>query len=165
MFHKTLGMPTREDYTDILTRQAVRAVIYEDNRLLMIYNKKGDYKFPGGGVELGEDHITSLAREVLEESGYIIQGQINKLGTVIERRVDQLDRSRLFEMTSDYYSCQVGSAQVQQKLDAYEAALEMKPVWVTIDEAITNNKALVEMSANPWLERELYVLGILKSVQ
>jgi len=163
MFLVTLGLPSREGYTDVLTRIAVRAVIYRDFKMLMIHNKKGDYKFPGGGVETGENYVQSLAREVKEESGFIIEGDIQKLGTVIERRVDSLDPNRLFEMTSDYYSCKIGDIQHQQKLDAYEADLEMKPVWVTLEEAIKNNNHLKKENSNLWLERELYVLNYMKS--
>ncbi|MDA3844917.1 MAG: NUDIX domain-containing protein [Vallitaleaceae bacterium] len=162
MFNKVFGMLTRENYVDVLTRVAVRAVISKDNKVLMIHNNKGDYKFPGGGIETGESHQETLEREVREESGYSIQGSTCLMGSVIERRIDQLDCDRLFEMESFYYSCQIGDTQEEQMLDAYEEDLEMKPMWVTLDEAITNNENLRHENTNHWIERELYVLKVLR---
>lgn len=37
-------------------REAVKAVIIRDNIVLMVNSNKGDYKFPGGGMENGETH-------------------------------------------------------------------------------------------------------------
>jgi 8-oxo-dGTP pyrophosphatase MutT (NUDIX family) len=51
-------------------RTAVRAVIFRGRDLLMVYSSNvGDYKFPGGGVDAGETHQQTLARELLEECG------------------------------------------------------------------------------------------------
>ncbi len=36
-------------------REAVRGVIIRNKTLLMVYSSKdGDYKFPGGGVDIGQ---------------------------------------------------------------------------------------------------------------
>ena len=67
-----------------ITRKAVRGIILDNNKVLMIYSgKNGDYKFPGGGIETDETHKEALIREVMEKCGafvleYIIENQ-NKL--------------------------------------------------------------------------------------
>ena len=41
-----------------IERNAVRAVIRKDNLIALVKSKKeGFYKFPGGGIEPGEEHI------------------------------------------------------------------------------------------------------------
>lgn len=35
-------------------RTAVRGVIHYQNKILMVQTNRGDYKFPGGGMEEGE---------------------------------------------------------------------------------------------------------------
>ncbi|MBI6015060.1 NUDIX domain-containing protein, partial [Clostridium perfringens] len=42
------------------------------NLILLDISNRGDYKFPGGGVEKGETPEETLRREVQEETGYIL---------------------------------------------------------------------------------------------
>ena len=54
-------------------RPSVRGIIIKDNKVAMVYSHKYDYyKFPGGGIESNEDIITALKREVLEETGFVM---------------------------------------------------------------------------------------------
>ena len=44
-----------------MIREAVRAIILKGEQVLMVYSPvNGDYKFPGGGVQDGEDHQVAL---------------------------------------------------------------------------------------------------------
>lgn len=54
----------------VISRTGVRAIIWSGQNLLMMKSNRGDYKFPGGGVEAGESDKQALARELLEETGY-----------------------------------------------------------------------------------------------
>lgn len=148
-------------------REAVRAVIIRGNTILMIYTNKGDYKFPGGGIEDGETHQDAVIREVLEETGYVAEGANELIGIMVERRPEKTDRDSVFEMTSYYYLSNVSDRQVNQKLDEYEAELEFKPTWISIEEAILENQRVLNnnqtQNINIWVERELFALEKLKS--
>lgn len=47
---------------------------------------RDDLKFPGGGVEPGEDDATALARELIEEDGYLLVSVRAPAVTTLERR-------------------------------------------------------------------------------
>ncbi|MRH43560.1 NUDIX domain-containing protein [Aquibacillus halophilus] len=145
-------------------RKAVRAVITQNNKVLLVQSNKGDYKLPGGGIEEGESDSGGLIREVGEETGYINIIVKDKIGSVIERKIDAYDSNALFQMTSYYYFCELASEQrVNQKLDNYELEQEFTPKWVSLDDAIhQNEKMLIQNSKNKWIERENYVLKELK---
>ena len=50
-------------------RPSVRAIILRGDKIALVHSLKYDYyKFPGGGVEPGEDRIAALVREVREEA-------------------------------------------------------------------------------------------------
>ena len=49
-----------------LYRVAVRGIIFIDGKLLMIEDKYGEVKLPGGGIDPNEDDFQALVREVKE---------------------------------------------------------------------------------------------------
>jgi ADP-ribose pyrophosphatase YjhB (NUDIX family) len=53
-FELLLGENTLPENCIINERVAVRAVIFHKDSILMVRTKKGDYKFPGGGVKQEE---------------------------------------------------------------------------------------------------------------
>lgn len=164
IFNKVLGIKREESYA-IVSREAVRAIIMEDNKLLMIHTNKGDYKFPGGGVNQGETHLEAVKREVMEESGFIVESVLEKIGVTIERRYDKYDDSKIFEMTSYYYLCKLSGERTKQKLDDYEADMGFEPKWIIMEEALSINKKYLENhndNYNTWVNRENYVLTQLK---
>jgi len=164
IFEEVIGIKIRPIESKIQIREAVRAIVVRGNQILMIHNNKGDYKFPGGGVEAGEDHNTALEREVLEETGYTISGIRDKVGIVTERREDICEENMIFEMNSHYYLCEISGLQQEQNLDDYEAKLDFMVHWMTIDDVIRKNEQVLKNNEdkNPWVVRELYVLNELK---
>ncbi|WP_160680394.1 NUDIX domain-containing protein [Clostridium sp. C8-1-8] len=144
----------------VIQREAIRAVIIEEKRVLLVGNNKGDYKFPGGGANKGESHEETLTREVLEETGYILSYVKDKIGIITERNYDIYDKSSIFQMTSHYYLCKIEDKKLEQKLDTYEAELEFRPEFVDIDYAIAANEELLEknLDINPWVSRETMAL-------
>jgi len=145
-------------------RNAVRGVIWRGQNLLMVYSSiVGDYKFPGGGVEIGETHPQTLARELREECGASLLSVDGELGAVIEYNFAQENDFDVFKMTSHYYVCQARDDFVEQQLDGYEKDLGFEPAWVQIDKAISTNRALLNSDNPPeWLQREIFILEYLK---
>jgi len=145
-------------------RTAVRAVTLRGRDLLMVYSSNvGDYKFPGGGVDEGESHEQALARELREECGASLLSVDGELGAVIEYNFSKEKDFDVFKMTSHYYFCRAGDDFGAQKLDDYEKDLGFKPVWVDIEDAISNNRALLALPTPPeWLRREIFVLDYIR---
>ena len=121
----------------------------------------GDYKFPGGGVDVGETHAQALARELLEECGASLLSVDDEIGAIVEYNLPMEKDFDVFKMTSYYYSCQVKDGFGTQKLDGYEAELCFQPMWIDIDKAIEANKSLSTPSIE-WLRREIFALEYLK---
>lgn len=149
-----------------ICREAVRGIILQGNRLLMVYSSKiGDYKFPGGGVEAGETHEEALVREIREECGAEVTAIRSGFGKIIEYMKPQEKEYDVFKMTSYYYFCDAGPVLGEQDLDDYEEKLGFRPVWVDIDTAIEANKAVIgtqKHEAPRWTRREIFVLELLK---
>ena len=65
----------KKDYgqcTHTFTRDSARSIIIRDGRLAMIHSIKYDYyKFPGGGIENGENPVEAMIRETREEAGLV----------------------------------------------------------------------------------------------
>lgn len=147
-------------------RQAVRGIIFQNDRLLMVYSLKNqDYKFPGGGIEQGESHHKTLVREILEECGARVTEILGSLGRVIEYDRPMEKEFDLFQMTSHYYICTVHPVFIAQNLDQYEKDLGFVPRWVDLDQAISANHAVLNSPTLPkpkWTARDTAILNLIK---
>jgi len=145
-------------------REAVRGVVINGKTLLMIYSSKdGDYKFPGGGINIGETHETALVREIREECGATVLSINEELGKVIEFDIPIEENYDVFKMVSFYYICEVDPDFGEQSLDQYEIDLGFTPIWVDIDKAISTNRMLIDSNNFPrWTPRETFVLEYIK---
>ena len=126
----------------------------------MVYSQKyGHYKFPGGGIEVGESREAALVREAREEAGLVLDPKtVRPYGFV--HRIERGDREPLFIQDNFYYLASA-SALVPQELDGYEAAEGYTLRWVDPREAIQQNKALTsvyERKHHTMLLREAMVL-------
>lgn len=148
-------------------REAVRGIILQQGKLLMVYSvQNGDYKFPGGGVQPDESHDDALRREIREECGARLMDIERPFGKVIEYDVPVEQDYDVFQMTSYYYLCQTDQALGEQQLDPYEAALGFRPGWVELEDALRANAAVLRagLPGTPrWTRREVFVLGQVKN--
>ncbi|WP_281974298.1 NUDIX hydrolase [Halobacillus litoralis] len=164
IFNEVVGLTEKEiNSCKLIQREAVRGVIIQNGKLLMVHSNKGDYKLPGGGVEQKEAHEDALVREIAEETGCSGCTMQDKIGVVTERHIDRHEQDAVFQMNSHYYLCDWAGEVSEQQLDGYEAKQNFTPVWLTIDAAITQNeKILKHNERNGWIERENVVLNKLK---
>lgn len=163
MIEFTLGDPIPQG-APTLRRLAVRAVVWRGGRLLLVRTNKGDYKFPGGGQEMGEDDARTLVRETLEETGYLVRPAGELFCRAVEQRRDLYDEGRYFSMISLYYPCELCAGEsAGQRLSGAETALEMRPVFIDPREAMAQNERLMESGVGVlrWVERETRVLRAL----
>ena len=163
-FNKVLGMKEFGKDEKIFYRVAMRAIILQSDKILMVKSNTGDYKFPGGGVEKGETPEETLRREVQEETGYILNEVKEKFGVLIERDRRRRMGCTIFEMTSHYYLCSVIEERGEQHLDKYEEELGFTPIWISLDEVIRENENILNQreKINPWVKRETFVLKKIK---
>lgn len=159
-FEIKLGLKNIDDNYGVIKRTSVKAIIKYNNKLLMIETNKGDYKFPGGGIE-AETIEQALCREIMEETGFEVTKIGDTIGRVRESKIDTYDDSKVFIMTSLYIECEINlNSQKELKLDKYEKELDFKPIFINIDEAIKKNSELLnnKIDLNPWVYRETQVL-------
>lgn len=139
-------------------REAARAIILDGEKILLVYSdSNGDYKFPGGGVEIGESIENALVREAMEEAGVEVSISEEFL-SVTEYDEGQFDGFDIFKMLSIYFFCKIEGETVQS-LDKYEMELGFVPKWVQISKAIETNRKVMEKNIIPrWTKRETLVL-------
>jgi len=146
---------------NIILRNAVRAIIINENKILMVYLEKTDeYKFAGGGINENETIEEALKREVLEEIGYKVKNIIEKIGIMTEYSKALENENNVFKMISEYYLVEIENKQLKQNLDEYEEDLLFRACWVDMKKAYKTNMRNIENNneKNPWIYRESIVL-------
>ena len=145
-------------------RPSTRGIIIRNGKLAMIHSLKYDYyKFPGGGIEKNEDKISSLMREVLEETGLtVIPQSIKEYGMV--HRIQKGDYEDVFIQDNFYYLCEVEEEIKKQKLDDYEKDEMFTLEYVSPEKIIKTNRECKYSEADQiMLDRECRVLEILQN--
>lgn len=116
-------------------RRAARAVIFnEEGEVGIVHAGKENYcKIPGGGIDAGEDNITALKREVMEESGCECVN-FRELGAIIDQR-NILDEKYGFVQLS---YCYTANLKKQSKLGYTEREKKagFKFHWMKPEEAL-----------------------------
>lgn len=164
---KLLFEMDKKDYdlcTHTFTRNSARSIIIREGKVAMIHSLQYDYyKFPGGGVENGEDPVDAMIRETREEAGLIvIPESVNEYGYVHRIQRSDIDATECFVQDNFYYLCEAMNELVPQQLDDYEAQESYKLEYVEPLVAIGKNHNVKDSPYNQLMfEREAKVLEIL----
>ena len=153
-----------EPSAPVFVRPSVRGIVIRDGKAGLVRSLKYNYyKFPGGGMESGEEQTETLIREVREESGLIvIPESIREYGMV--HRVQKGKYGNTLVQDNYYYFCDTYNEPTSQRLDDYEAEAEFVLEFVDPVEAMHVNR---DLPRDDWdsvmLGREARVLEMLVS--
>ena len=113
-------------------RKVSRGVVFDKNKNigLLYVSKNSHHKLPGGGIDNGEDKISTLKRECLEELGCDVE-IIDELGQVIEYR-----KKTLLEQYSYCYLARVVGEKKEPKFTDREISEGFQIKWVSLVEAV-----------------------------
>ena len=153
-----------ENCTHSFVRNSARSIIISGKKIAMIHSMKYDYyKFPGGGIEHGEDPITAMVRETREEAGLVVKPQtIKEYGYVHRIQKSDNDATECFIQDNYYYLCEVEDEAVAQCLDNYESKENFVLEYVEPQIAVRKNRSVSQSPYNPVMfEREAKVIELL----
>ena len=159
----------KKDYgecTQTFSRDSARSIMISNGRIAMIHSQKYDYyKFPGGGIENGENPIEAMIRETPEEAGLIVLPEtIKEYGYVHRIQKSDHNPSECFVQDNYYYLCDAVDGLVSQNLDDYEKKESYQLEYIEPAFAIEKNRRVKESPYNPMMfEREARVLEMLLS--
>lgn len=154
----TIDLKNYDDNWKPSRRDSARAIIHVGaDKLALVYaTKLGYYKFPGGGIQEGEDKIAALAREVQEEVGLVLVPEsVKEFGVASRYQKSGLEENTVFVQDNFYYECDVEREEgggdsdsgdfrnlkiISQNLDAYEDEAGFELRIISIKEAALANR-------------------------
>ncbi len=145
-------------------RDSARSVIIRDGAIAMVHSLKYDYyKFPGGGIEPGEDRVAAMIRETREEAGLtVIPDSVREYGYVHRIQKSFSEENDCFVQDNYYYLCRAEETPVAQELDDYESDERFTLEFVAPETAIRANRSGGHGPKEPlMIEREARVLEML----
>ena len=145
----------------IFKRLATRSVSIKGDMILLLYTERyEDYSLPGGGLEMNEDKIEGMIRELKEETGAQGIKNIKPLGIYEEYRPWYKPDFDVQHIISYCYTCDVDQELGASRLESYEIKNGMSALWINIHEAIKHNRATMASSDKQGMsiERETFLL-------
>ena len=110
------------------------AIVVRDGKVLISpqWHENG-FVFPGGHIELGEDHLDGLVREVKEETGYIVKPK--RALYVFTSIFMSFKKNKAQQSTLIFYSADVVRGRLSvDGMDVHERKYAKQARWVTLDE-------------------------------
>ena len=162
----TFNLPEGIDDGCCMGRTAVRGIICQNEKYLVVCGQLGDCKFPGGGMEQGEFLFGTLTREVLEETGCHVKPDSIREGFLVHEKTNRQSEEVLV-MDSYYYFCEVEDIRDSKEVtDAsgyavdnfYEGEAGTMVCWLPLADMVARNENVKELSQAPWVVRELLVM-------
>lgn len=141
-------------YKRMISRPAVKALCAIDDRYVLLKLKDGTYKLPGGGVNIEEDELAALSRELQEECGIPELKNIRLAFHINEYKPDRFDGSCVFHIMTNVYTCKATEMLPAQQLDEYEKQLGMRPVL----EEVQGLPGLFQGEQHEWSERDRQII-------
>ena len=124
----------KEEGVDYVSRYGVYAVIPDDKqeKIILVQAPNGAWFLPGGEIEKGEDQLTALRRELIEELGFTAQigqyfGQADEYFYSRHRDTHFYNPAYIYEVTA--------FEQTQKPLEDFNNL-----AWFPIDEALDKLK-------------------------
>lgn len=149
----------------VLRRHAARGIVQNNDQILLLFTERyNDFSFPGGGVDPGEDLTTGLHRELEEETGAREISILDHLGFIEEFRPHWKPEYDLMHMTSHFFICNAAAELADARMEHYEVANGMRPVWVDVEEALRHNQAVMERQEKTMgqsIQRETFMLELI----
>ena len=161
-----MDMKDYGECTHSFRRDSARSIIIRNGKVAMIHSEKYDYyKFPGGGIENGEDPIEAMIRETQEEAGLtVIPETVKEYGYVHRIQRSDKDHSECFVQDNYYYLCDAADGLVSQDLDEYEKKESYQLEYIEPSLTIEKNRSVKDSPYNRMMfEREARVLEMLIS--
>ena len=94
-----------DSYRPTSYQVSVKGVVVRDGRVLLLHNERQEWELPGGRLELGETPPQCVAREITEETGWVVE-----TGPILDSwmyYIDQVER-HVFIVT---YGCHLSAGQ------------------------------------------------------
>ena len=148
----------------LMVRHAARAVVVNDENILLLYTQRyDDYSLPGGGIDDGENEIEGLKRELQEETGAKGIRNIKPFARYEEYRPWYKSDADIMHMISHCYLCEIDAELGETSLESYEINNGMTAQWMNIHAAIAHNEAVIANSDKKGLsiEREVFLLRVI----
>ena len=150
--------------TRTFVRDSARSIIIRNGKVAMVHSLKYDYyKFPGGGIEAGENPVEAMIRETREEAGLtVIPGSVKEFGLVHRIQKSGSDPAECFVQDNYYYLCDALDETVSQDLDSYESSEGYRLEFMDPQAVIRKNRNVKNSPYNGLMfEREARILEML----